>query len=1145
MKIRKLLLFTFSFLLFPQLLSANIFNQPRRVSVLSTRHFDFIYPKEAEESVSYLSLFADETFEEAADFFSIKKLFRLPVAITFDSDSFSIEYTPSPYHRITIYQAASDGAKQYAEEALYEEFKKTLYRVCAAAKRSSFWEVTSAIVGGDALQPALLLNMPSAFFEGIVETAANGAYEKESKEAGTADIKKESTSSKRPASGRALSEKAEKAEEAESSKGAISSNGIKNTEASGQILTYSENLSPFNFQTASSITKDGFQLALIAEAKEKGYFPLWTDLQGSRDVYSTGLSQACMNAFSAYLFYRFGPEKIREYYTKAGEVNFFSLARGKFKKVFGLSLNQVWEDFYNSVPLLTEIAEEKKAYLDEKVRTKVQQTEKLSQGDNLSNWAEISPAADFEGSSNISNGDNLSDSSILLSMEGSLNTFNWLYKIKDSLYFFDFSHSEIAFLDTKAPLREIDQGRGRRNLLCEITSIKNLSLSDDQKYLVMSFLSPLHNRTLYKDTVRLYDLEKKAFTIQKYPLSKGALFDFSIETKAVAGYQKIAGKSYLKVYPLKEDISSQEIYSLPLPFGLQTEALIPLATGKLLMVLRSRAENAKNTEKGLLLVFHDCFYNKQKIYKLPLQAHLFKKEDQNTISFSWTQEGSYQSGRRGIIKLNKEASLEQVLLQKESIPGGIYDSFLSKGILYYSNHSDKEHLLKAIPEEKISYQSLNLKEIKADNIEEMGTDKNSEGQVTSKSEKLPESQKEDDILKKRYPDLFTFEKWEKAQKKAVNGSLNGYPISKYHLYKYSLKGSTIPLFPVSAIDFSEFTFAPGLGASYLTNTDPLENIEGLISFCAGYIDTNQKTFTTDNDFSLCAMVNTSILPFDIGASALWKFDKEGHYNLEGLLSAKWNTTIALPHNVLTLSFGQLWSASTTYYNWEDGTITEKTNWPSLQESYYTSKTHFKIDFSNIKQKGMSSFEKSGIRTSLSLIGINDPQKALKKQTEKIDEENQFTAAMDFGFFLPYTIPAFGLENWVICMPLEVRSLWYQENGTSSDSYVEILLAGYEFQKSIPGLNLYFQRAGLKLGYDLVLFYDTLKTEDPDIRDLEGFINAVRESAVDDFIYLNFQTDFSPIVGKFSKTTKFTGGLQFRMHLRSGKGEVKAIFNMGL
>ena len=1082
MEIRKLLLFTISFLLFPQFLSANIFNQPRRVSVLSTRHFDFIYPKEAEESVSYLSLFADKTFEEAADFFSIKKLFRIPVAITFDSDSFSVEYTPSPYHRITIYQAGSDGSKQYAEEALYEEFRKTLYRVCASAKRSRFWEVTSAIVGGDALQPAVLLNMPASFFEGIVETSANGNFEKESKEA-------------------------------ESSKEAISSNGIKNTEASGQTLTYSENLSPFNFQTASSITKDGFQLALIAEAKEKGSFPAWTDLQGSRDVYSTGLSQACMNAFAAYLFYRFGPEKIREYYTKAGEVNFFSLARGKFKKVFGLSLNQVWEDFYKSVPLSSEL-EEQDVLSEHEVLAEQERMAELG----INEIAEKKKALSSE----------TSDPSTLLFMEQSLNTFNWLYKIQDRLYFFDSSHSEIACLETKLPLSEIAEGKGRRNLICEITSLKNLSLSDDQKFLVLSFLSPLHNRTLYKDTVRLYDLEKRAFTIQKYPLSKGTLFDYSVETKGVAGYQKIEGKTYLKVYPLKEDISSQEIYSLPLPFGVQTEALIPLATGKLLLVLRSQTKE----ENGLLLLFHDCFYNRQKIYSLPLQAHLFKKEDQSTISFSWTKAGSYQSGRRGVIKLKSDASLDQLLLQEENISGGVYDSILSEGILYYSNHSDKEHLLKAIPDDKISYQSLPLKEIPAEEVKK----------EESNTEKLNDS---GDTLKDRYPQLFTFDQWESSQKKAVNGSLNGYPISKYHLYKYSLKGSTIPLFPVSAINFSEFTFAPGLGASYLTNTDPLENIEGLISFCAGYIDTNQKTFTTDNDFSLCAMVNTSILPFDIGASALWKFDEEGHYNLEGLLSAKWNTTIALPHNVLTLSFGQLWSASTTYYNWEDGTITEKANWPSLQESYYTSKTHFKIDFSNIKQKGMSTFEKSGIRTSLSLIGINDPQKALKKQTDKIDEENQFTAALDFGFFLPYTIPAFGLENWVICMPLEVRSLWYQENGTSSDSYVEILLAGYEFQKSIPGLNLYFQRAGLKLGYDLVLFYDTLKTEDPDIRDLEGFINAVKESAIDDFIYLNFQTDFSPIVGKFSKSTKFTGGLQFCMHLRSGKGEVKAIFNMGL
>ena len=1077
MKTRKLLIFCFSILFMPFTLNANIFNRPRRVQVLSTKYFDFIFPKEAEKTVSYLSLEADKNFEEAAAFFELEKLFRLPVAVTFDSDAFYIEYTPSPYHRITIYQAPEKASVLYQDEGLAEEFRKTLFKVAASAKRTKFWEITSCLVGGDALQPAVLLNMPSAFFEGIVENSS-GAWSKAELENQAGSSSETNTSITKD--GFAAGSESEPAPE------------------------------PRNFETGTSITKDGFALSLLSEAKENGLFPSWTDLQGSRDIYSTALSNAAMNAFTAYLVSRFGLEKFREYYAKAGEVNFFSLAKGKFKKVYKISLNEVWKDFYDAVPVIENSETKEEGQISTNEKKPVQ--------------PESTPSPEKPVSRT-------------LFPEHTENTFSWIYKTPDNLLFYDSSHSEIAALPGHSAAELLHEGKHKtpraRHLVAEITSVRNISLDEENKYLTISFLSPRHNRALYTNTARIFNLEKKSFLNQKYPLSNGTIFDYSVEEKAVAGYEYKDGRAYLKVYPLKEETSSLELYSFLLPFGTQTEALIPLGTGKLLMVLRNpggsmndglkdapasasipQDSSIQRAASPFLLVFHDCFYNTQKIFPLPENISLrqFKKENKNTVSFTWAEKDSYKSGKRGIISLKDDGSLKSVLLQKEDLSGGVYDSFEMNGELYFSSHREREHLLKCVPESAgaesfIFYTEIGLTEVA--------------------------------------PSLFAVENWEKAQGKAINGSLNGYPISKYHIYKYSLRGSTIPLFPVSEIDFSEFSFAPGLGASYLTNTDPLENITGLVSFCAGYIDTSKKTWTTDNDFSLCGMLNTSILPFDISACGLWKFDREGHYNLEGLLSAKWNTTIALPHNVLTLSFGQLWNAGTTYYDWENETVVELDGWPSLKESYYTSKTHFKIDFSNLKQKGMSTFEKSGIQTSLSLISINDPQKQQKKKSENIDEENQFTASADFGFSLPYTIPVFGLENWVICMPLEMKTQWYTENGTTSESYVELLLAGYEFQQAIQGINLYFQRAGIKVGYDLTMSYDTFKTEDPDIRDLGAFVRAVRESAIDDFVYLNFQSDFSPIVGKFSKKTKFTSGLQFRMHIRSGKGEVKAIFNMGL
>ena len=191
---------------------------------------------------------------------------------------------------------------------------------------------------------------------------------------------------------------------------------------------------------------------------------------------------------------------------------------------------------------------------------------------------------------------------------------------------------------------------------------------------------------------------------------------------------------------------------------------------------------------------------------------------------------------------------------------------------------------------------------------------------------------------------------------------------------------------------------------------------------------------------------------------------------------------------------------------------------------------------------MTSFEQYGIETGATLINIYDPQKSSK---EEENSTNQFTASVSFGFKLPFILPVFNTGNWVLCMPLAFYTSLYGRNGKSSESYAEALVAGYEIQKGIPGVNLYLQRFGIKFGYDIQLYYNELENSNTDLRDFKNFMNVLVNSEADDYFYINLEAALSPSIGKFADSVKITAGVQFQMNIRKSKGKIAALFNMNL
>lgn len=94
-----------------------------------------------------------------------------------------------------------------------------------------------------------------------------------------------------------------------------------------------------------------FHKRIVRQAKIEGKFPKYSEIQGSRDAYSTGnYSYYFGGAFCDYLQKKYGIEKFAEFWYRCA--NFKTLFYfACFKKVYGVSIKAVWKDFYDSIEI--------------------------------------------------------------------------------------------------------------------------------------------------------------------------------------------------------------------------------------------------------------------------------------------------------------------------------------------------------------------------------------------------------------------------------------------------------------------------------------------------------------------------------------------------------------------------------------------------------------------------------------------------------------------------------------------------------------------------------------------------------------------------------------------------------------------------
>lgn len=91
---------------------------------------------------------------------------------------------------------------------------------------------------------------------------------------------------------------------------------------------------------------DNYSLHVLRQAKIEDKFPDWRDVAGSYSLYTDGSLPYMFGAsFSSFIQKKYGMRSYADFWKNGGTFYPFKLSAGIFKKTYGISLTQAWNDF--------------------------------------------------------------------------------------------------------------------------------------------------------------------------------------------------------------------------------------------------------------------------------------------------------------------------------------------------------------------------------------------------------------------------------------------------------------------------------------------------------------------------------------------------------------------------------------------------------------------------------------------------------------------------------------------------------------------------------------------------------------------------------------------------------------------------------
>lgn len=859
-----------------------------------------------------------------------------------------------------------------------------------------------------------------------------------------------------------------------------------------------------DYKYNTGLLNDKWTLQQLTQAKLENKFPSLIQVLGTMDVYpGKDFCRLAASAFCAYIQQKYGYEKFYEYWNMGGQLNFFFLHKGIFQKVYDVSLEEEWEHFIEAIPV-----------------------PQLAEND---------------------------ESEIFFNNNSNKSLYKFLLHSQYGFIWYDELKGEVAIYDDTLGFQK------NRRLLFLANDITNLTLSPNGRFLVVSHTQYGSRDNFKENKARVYDLQNRDFTGDKFDLRDASLIQLEDGTYAIAGIsvkdkipqlQIIPADKTNKMLDLCYAKNSSPIFTRKYNIDTIPSAPIQIDKSKLIYIVTSHGQkyltvlDFNTREEQILQIQYENEILDIKNLKLNDISFLSiaKTYSSNALVFNYISKFESSLSKIGLILLDKENKPQQIVLQTDTLSGGLNDAVFIGGDLFYASNLYDQDEFRKIQISKINLESGELI------YPEITFSEPSE-------EKLTVTESINEKNKKEY-------------------FLDEYQIEKFHSISYMLKGAPIPFLPVKSISLKEgIEQSPGLGMAFTTGADPFDNNELTISAGFGFLPTDIRVIFNASedemqdfdfseikffdDYTFAAYYKNSSTPIDILASSLYTFNKEGQYSFDVTGGLKWEVPLMMTFRRFTFFLEGNFTSSSTYWDQHQfATYPELYNWPSFSDSYRTIDTNFEIVYSNIHQFGISPYKKMGIEAGISLDAIWDLNlmelQAEKRKSGTVESvkpenltqaiENQLWAnpyaptQINLGIYataeIPQLLPVDNINNWIICLPTTIYSELFYTNGIALDFNVKTLLFGKEIQDGFNQANLYFPRAGLYFGYDIQRKYDTNSVVLPDVRDFFRFYEAFSNTTINDSIYFDINLALTPVIGSSLSSLKMNTDLMLQYYLRS-------------
>ena len=656
--------------------------------------------------------------------------------------------------------------------------------------------------------------------------------------------------------------------------------------------------------------------------------------------------------------------------------------------------------------------------------------------------------------------------------------YRWMRSTPYGLVWYDEAANEVRLL----PPVNKENEQPKPELLFIATDVTFLSVSLDGTYLSVSLRKSGVYENLYEDRVWIYNLAERSFVSRDLHLRSGSVITLAGGKQYAAGVSHREQQTELVVCPVDDDGSGDSaVYTRTFARNVIPYSLEPIVPGKAACLVRT------GTKSSLLVI--DFADGKEERFDLPDGTEDMHAET-GSILFSYHDDDSCGFERAGYITAGADGVPSALFLQTADVSGGVHSASFADDEVVYCAYKTRMHEIREVKRSELAFEEKQL--VKTDDV-----------LPVFNSDSIP-------VIH--------------------GGKLGDAELKMFNPFPYVFRGTWIPMLPVSKISFDGYQLSPGIGVTYLLQTDPLNTVDGVLSFSKAYADPETSYQTFIDQYSLTAFLSDSFLPVTITAGGCWKFDEDGHYSLNVLTGGKWKMPVGMSYQKLQFNLQTMWTCSTSYTDSASGTTTELNGWPSVKNAFNNIAVSLGGTYSNYQQAGISPYEMRGFETGAEAVFNFDFQKMDwdSSSTESNSPYNpelvQFNVLM--GVKLPRLTPLPDYGNWVLGIPLTFHMNVYGAGGTLNETYAEVLLAGFESQDGIPVVNLYLTRFGLKLGYDMQVKYNSLKLPQLDFSQLWNYYTNVKEASVSTYAYLTLESVFTPVIGMFSRV-QITGDAQLR------------------